>query len=148
MSPQFAAKEKHMFIVLGCNSKPSGSAVAEILRTHKFNRTSHSQSGWPRSIWPMLAFMFLGLGRDSVCKLLQRSLAGLSIAFACPIGQYLGNAVRCTAISAAQAVYFDYCCVISLEAAAYCTKCAVYAPTLWAWAVIGGKYGRDFHGFS
>jgi hypothetical protein len=97
---------------------------------------------------PSPSFRFSRLGRDSVCKLLQRTLAGPSTAFVCPTGLCQGNAVRSSSISAAQAVYFDYCCGISLEAAAYRTKCAVYAPTLLTWAAIGGKYKTDFHGFS
>jgi hypothetical protein len=128
-----------MFVVIGCNSKASELAVVEILRKHSFNHACHPTLGLLCIIKLKPHFVILKLGRDSVCKLLQRSLAGPSIAFACPTGLYQGNAVRSSSISAAQAVYFDYCCGIRLEAAAYRTKFAVYAPTLLTWAVIRGK---------
>ncbi len=149
-SPQFAATENHMFIVLHCNSKASGLAVLEILRKHSFNPTG---TGHPTSGLLCLSkfkphFDIFRCGRDSACKLLQRSLAGPSIAFACPIGLYQGNAVPSSAISAAQVVCFDYCCGISLQPAAYCTKCAVYAPTLWGLAVIWVKNFKSICGIS
>ncbi len=125
VSPQFAATKCYMFVVIGCNSKASRLAIVEILRKHSFNQACYLTSGFLCLVKLKPHFEIFRCGRDSVCKRLQRSLAGPSIAFACPTGLYQGNAVRSSSISAAQAVYFDYCCGISLEAAAYCTKYAV-----------------------
>jgi hypothetical protein len=92
--PQFAATENNMFVVLGCNSKASRLAVVEIWRKHKFNHASRFISGLLCFILLTPLFVILWHGRDSVCKLLQRTRAGPSIAFAYPIGLYQGTATQ------------------------------------------------------